>query len=250
MRITLAAISVMVLVWLAFWLLVARPAHKINRRRARSKPLKHVDSNHCHLSSGALNRLTYRFIEGEDEVHWANRQHPIVFWSAAGLWLTLAVFGAVTAIWLAAHPMVFHYTTTNLNQVRSRHAIDLRWLSAVGLIVAILGAFMAWLEWLKWRAVYRLVTNRHLILINQPWAWAFWLRDNGLYDPQPLTAIVSVAPQDETAGRIFEYGTVRVKVPSMEAPDAALDIHYQPDYEEFATRLDNLRAEAKEGGSS
>lgn len=238
----LAVLGVIVLLFLT-WFFYINPAQKIVARRRRSKQLAVVQN--CRISESALRSLTYRFIDGEDTVYWADRQHPIVFWQRGGVLFMIGCLMLPAAAAAARYGHGFHYTAL-VNGRHVRRQLSFGWLWIPCLCLAVIVFIASWVEWLRWRSVYRIITNQHLINVIQPWAWAFWLWKEGLYDPQPLTSIVSVAPDDETGGRIFNYGTVKVKVPSMEAPDAALDIHYLPDYEEFATRLDNLRVEAKE----
>jgi len=228
---------------LAVWAVYIRPVNKIISKRRQIKPLSKVEN--CRVSQLSVKSLTHRFIDGEDTVYWADRQHPIVFWQTGGAAFALGVVALIAGLWLAVHPLGYHYHAYDGKREVIRY-VSLGWLWIPCLALAPVGVSWAWAEWLEWRAVYRVITNQHLIIIYQPWAWAFWLWQNESYDPQPLTTILAVAPHAQVGGRILDYGSVLVKTPSMEAEDKGLEIHYAPDFEQFAERLEQLRVEAKE----
>lgn len=229
---------------MAAWGTYIRPVNKIIAKRNQSKPLEKVEN--CRISPHALRSLTHRFIEGEDTVYWADRRHPIVFWQTGGAAILLGGVLLVVGIWALAHPLGYHYHSY-ANGHRVVRYVSFWWLWILCLPMAAASGLWAWFQWLDWRAVYRVITNQHLIVVYQPWAWAFWLWQNESYDPQPLTSILAVAPHAVVGGRILDYGSVLVKTPSMESEDKSLEIHYAPDFEQFAERLEKLRVEAKEG---
>jgi len=229
---------------LAVWAVYIRPVYKILAKRRQSKPLQTIENSR--VSIHALSTLTHRFIDGEDTVYWADRRHQIVFWQTGGAAFLLGAVALVLGIGLMLHPLGYHYHTYTGNH-RVAHHVSLWWLWIPCLVLTAICGFWVWVMWLDWRAVYRVITNQHLIIIYQPWAWAFWLWQNESYDPQPLTTILAVAPHADVGGRILGYGSVLVKTPSMEAEDKGLEIHYAPDFEEFAERLEQLRVEVKEG---
>jgi hypothetical protein len=229
---------------LVVWTAYIRSAYKILAKRRQAKPLNEVQN--CRISAPALKSLTHRFIEGEDTVYWADRQHPVVFWQSGGAAMVLAAVLLVIGVWAALNPIGYHYHTY-VDGRHVRHYVSLWWLWILCLPMAVISGIWAWIQWLDWRAIYRVITNQHLIIVYQPWAWAFWLWQNESYDPQPLTSILAVAPHAVVGGRILDYGSVLVKTPSMESEDKSLEIHYAPDFEQFAERLEQLRVKAKEG---
>jgi len=232
----------------AAWV-VARYLQVAASMYAERRQIKHPSRiQNLGIPKRTLLSLTHNFTQGEDSIFWADRQHWIAYWPAGIMLILLSVFFTVVTIGLAVHPLSYTVHFHSGDQARQVH-LKAIWLLWLPLVVALLCGLSAWLLWLRWRAVFRLITNRGLLLEFQPWPWAWWLWNDEQHDPQPYRSIISAEPKGTFWGRLLGYGQVEVKTYRMENEDEPLhSLRFVGGYKEFARVLNEQRELAATDG--
>lgn len=232
-------------------LVILKTSSEIIERRQQKKPLLSVENSH--ISAASLNNLTHAFDDDETKVWWADRRDYVVWVPFAAVMALVAVVLFVLSAYMAARLGTVSYTTHGYNNtpVRHIHLTFIGYLWVLPLLAALVSTFFLWNTYIRWRARVMSLNNKVIRVDFQPWAWAFWLWNDELHDPQPLHRIERVVTEGTILGRVFGYGTVVVATLLQESEPGRTTkethiIRYVRNYEKVASKIRELVKEAKE----
>jgi len=216
-----------------------RTVARIKRERSQVRQMEKEEN--VFISRRALKALHHNLAEDETQILWADRRHWLTAWDILALGAAAAlllIFSVVGAVWTP------RFTLTSINGAKQHYTIHYLWVPPLFLAFAAIG--VGWTRWLGWSAEYRLLNNRRLMLVHQPWAWAFWLWNSEKNDPLPLEAVTAVETKSTYWGRLFGYGSVIVKSLLQDTEDEEFhEITYTRRYKEFKEVLDEAVKEAR-----
>jgi len=211
--IVLLLVLAVLLVAVFFAAVHLRRIRGINRERRAVRDLR--QQRNILINRLAARKLHHVLSDDETELLWVDRRH----WASAGQvigWAAIAILMVSLTFYLAASPVKLHIPAYGKNP--ERH-LDLWYLWVVPFAALLAAAGKAWTEWLVWSAEYRVLTDKRLVLVTQPYAAAFWLWNIEKADPLPLEAVTTVETKDTYWGRIFGYGSIVVKSLLQESED-------------------------------
>lgn len=216
-----------------------RRIREINRERRAVRELQ--QQRNILINRLAARKLHHVLNDDETELLWLDRRHWVTAGQVMG-WAAVAVLMVFLTVYLAASPLKLHIPAYGKNP--ERH-LDLWYLWVVPFALCLASAGKAWTEWLMWSAEYRMLTNKRLVLVTQPYAVAFWLWNTEETNPLPLSAVTTVETKSTYWGRMLGYGSVVVKtlIPESEVDDF-LEITYTRRYRQMKEEIDMAVKEA------
>jgi hypothetical protein len=218
-------------------LFALRNLRTIRKMRFTRSEIKALDKeDNVLISPRSLQRLHHELADDENQVLWADRRHWFTAWRVIAFGAAAALFGGLTLI-LAIWPIGF-----TINQ--QRWTVGYQW--TLPLVLCLASSAAAWTGWLRWSAEYRILTNKRLLLITQPWEWAVWLWKIEEIDPLPIEAVLTVEVSRTYWGNLYGYGSLKVKSLLQDSEDIEFhEITYTRRSREFKDAIDRAVSENK-----